>query len=65
MKVNFVYEDMDRAHALQMAETTGKSFLKGGAGGDIYWNSKGTLLNTEKGYQKNSITDLGHELFMH
>ena len=59
----FVYEDMDRAHALQMAETTGKSLLKGGAGGDIYWNSKGTLLNTEKGYQKNSIIDLGHELF--
>ena len=59
----FVYEDMDRAHALQMAETTGKPLLKGGAGGDIYWNSKGTLLNTEKGYQKNSIIDLGHELF--
>ena len=59
----FVYEDMDRAHALQMAETTGKSLLKGGAGGDIYWNSKGTLLNTEKGYQKNSIIDLGYELF--
>lgn len=42
---------------------TGKTLLKGGAGGNIYLNIRGTLLKTMDGYQNNFIIDLGHELF--